>query len=109
MGMKTPTSPVNATPIEEEGVGGGRAGLETGRGVALLVSRGSSSGRECLTCASHMSTGENDGTLALLGSARSVTGSARLRGMQNVSIAGPRSGGNADPNPGPRDSWGCAP
>ena len=41
---------------------------------------------------------------ALLGSARSVTGNARLRGMQNVSIAGSRSGANAGLIPWHRDS-----
>jgi hypothetical protein len=87
MGMNAPTVLVNA---------------------ALPFSRGCSSGRECLTCASQMNRGENGGAPALLGSARSITGNARLRGMQNVSMAGSRSGANAGLIPGHRDSWGRA-
>jgi hypothetical protein len=83
MGMKAPTGLVNRT---------------------LPFSCGCSSKRECLTCASQMSRGENGG--ALLGSARSVTGNARLRGMQNISIAGSRSGAIAHLVPGHRDNWG---
>jgi hypothetical protein len=105
MGMNAPTGLVNAAPPEEEGVNVGRAGSKTGRGAALPFSRGCSSVRECLTCASQMSRGENSGAPALLGSARSVTGNARLRGMQNVSIAGSRSGANAGLTTGHRDSW----
>jgi hypothetical protein len=96
MGMNTPTGLVNATPPAAEGVEGSRAGSKTGRGAALSFSLGCSSGRECLTCASQMSRGENGGALALLGSARSVTGNARLRGKQNMPIAESRPGANAD-------------
>jgi hypothetical protein len=106
MGVNAPTGLINATLPEVEGVEDGHTGSKTGRGAALLFSRGCSSGRECLTCASHMSRGENGGAPALLGSARSVTGNARLRGMQNVSIAGSRSGANVGLIPGHRDSWG---
>ncbi len=104
MGMKPPTGLVNATLLEAEGVEGSRAGSKADRGAALPFSCGCSSGRECLTCASQMSRGENGG--ALLGSARSVTGNARLRGMQNTSITGSRSGAGAHLIPGHRDSWG---
>lgn len=106
MGMKAPQGPANATPPEEEGVDGGRAGLKTGRDAALPFSRVCSGGRECLTCASHMNSGEDSGALALLGSVRSVTGNARFRGMQNISPAGPRIGANAAPIPGHRGNWG---
>ena len=108
MGMNAPTSLVNATPAAAEGIERSRAGSKTGRRAALPFSRGCSSGRECLTCASQMSRGENGGALALLGSARSVTGNARLRGMQNMSVTGSRSGANADLITGHRDSWGRA-
>jgi hypothetical protein len=108
MGMNAPTGLINATLPEVEGVEGGHAGSKTGRGAALPFSRGCSSGRERLTCASRMSRGEDGGALALLGSARSVTGNARLRGMQNMSVAGSRSGANANLIPGYRDSWGRA-
>jgi hypothetical protein len=105
MVVDAPTVSVNTTPSEEEGVDGGRAGSKTGRGAALSFSRECSIGRECLICAFRMSGRENGGVPALLGSARSITGNARLRGMQIVSIAGSRSGANADLIPGHRDSW----
>ena len=105
MGVNALTGLVNTTPPEEEGVDGGRAGSKTGQGAALPFSRRCSSGPECLTCASQMNRGENSGAAALLGSARSVTGNARLRGMQNVSIAGSMSGANAGLITGHRDSW----
>jgi len=108
MGMHAPTGLVNTTPQEEDGVDGSRAESKTGRSAALPFSCRCSSGRECLTCTSQMSRGENGAALALLGSARSVTGNARLRGMQNMPIAGSRSGANADLSPGRRDSWGRA-
>jgi ferredoxin len=108
MGMNAPTGPVNATLPAVEGVEGGRAGSKTGRGAALPLSRGCSSGRECLTCASQISRREKGGALALLGSARSVTGNARLRCVQNMPMAGSRSGVNSELLPGHRDSWGRA-
>jgi hypothetical protein len=109
MGLIVPIGLANATPPEEEGVDGDRTGLETGPGTPLPFSRECSSKRECLTCASRMSRRENSGALALLGLAKSVTGNARLRGMQNMSVSGPRPGANAGPIPGRRDSWGRAP
>jgi hypothetical protein len=108
MGMRAPTGLVKATPPEEMGVEYGRDGSMTGRGDALPFSRGYSSGRECFDRASQMSRGENGGTLALLGSARSVTGNARLKCMQNMPMAGSRSSADAALIPGHRDSWGRA-
>ena len=105
MGVNALTGLVNTTPPEEEGVDGGRAGSRTGQGAALPFSRRCSSGPECLTCASQMNRGENSGAPALLGSARSVTGNARLRGMQNMPVGGSRSGDNGDLIPEHRDSW----
>ncbi len=100
MGMNAPTGLINATLPAVGGVEGDPAGSKTSRGATLPFSCGCSSGRECLTCASQVSRGENGGVLALLGSARSVTGNARLRGMRDMSVAGSRADGNADLIPG---------
>lgn len=108
MGMNAPTGLVNATLPEEVGVGDGRTGSKTGRAAPLSFSCGCSSGRKCLEHASQMSRGENAGVLALLGSARSVTGNARMRCVQNMPMTGSRSGANSDLIPGHRNGWGRA-
>jgi hypothetical protein len=100
---------VNETLLVVEGVEGATAESEASQDTAPQFSRGCSSGQECLTCASQMSKGENTGTLALLGLARSVTGNARLRGMWDVSVAESRTGANLNLVYGHRTSGGHMP
>jgi hypothetical protein len=100
---------VNETPFVVEGVEGATAESKAGQDTAPQFSRGCSSGQECLTCASQMSKGENTGTLALLGLARSVSGNARLRGMWDVSVAESRTGANLNLVYGHRISGGHMP
>lgn len=108
MGTNASRCLVDATPPEEVGVEAGRVGSKTGWGAALPFSCRYSSGRECLEYASEMGRRENAGAPALLGSARSVTGNARLRCVQNMPMNGSRSGASAGLIPGHRDSWGRA-
>jgi hypothetical protein len=84
-----------ALPVVEA-VDGVTAGSKSCQDAAPQFFRRCRSGRECLTCASQLSRGENSGALALLGLARSVTGNARLRGMWDMSIAESRAGAKAD-------------
>jgi hypothetical protein len=100
---------VNETPLLVEGVEGTTAESNASQDTAPQFSRGCSSRRECLTCASQMSKGENTGTLALLGLARSVTGNARLRGMWDVSIAESGTGANVNLIHGRRTGGGHMP
>jgi len=105
MGRNRLAGSVNVILPVVEGVEGVTAGSKASQDAAPQFSRGCSSGQECLTCASQMSSGENSGALALLGLARSVTGNARLRGMWDMSIVESRVGANANPIPRHRTSW----
>ena len=97
-----------ALPVAEA-VDGVTAGSKSSQDAAPQFFQGCRSGQECLTCASQMTRGENSGALALLGSARSVTGNARLRAMWDMSIAESRTRSNASLIPGHRTSGGHMP
>jgi hypothetical protein len=96
MGRNRLAGSANATLPLVDGVEGATAESKAGQDTAPQFSRRRSNGQECLTCASQMSRGENTGTLALLGLARSVAGNARLRGMWDVSVAESRTGANVN-------------